>query len=131
MASEASHISHEIFGEIRAGGSSLARPRADFLVLNALLLEGGSSNGGGGGGLLPDSTAVGILFQDNLPPAINFCVITPVGVESSHNVLSKDCLSFHFIHLTSHYIVLVARLVLFQYKILHLHGNQISQSSSL
>ncbi len=32
VASEASHISHEVFGEIRAGGSSLARPRADFLV---------------------------------------------------------------------------------------------------
>ncbi len=32
MASEASHITHEVFGEIRAGGSSLARPRADLLV---------------------------------------------------------------------------------------------------
>ncbi len=32
MASEASHITHEVFGEIRAGGSSLARPRAYFLV---------------------------------------------------------------------------------------------------
>ncbi len=34
MASEASHITHEVFGEIRAGGSSLARPRAYFLVCN-------------------------------------------------------------------------------------------------
>ncbi len=33
MASEASHITHEVLGEIRAGGSSLARPRADFLVI--------------------------------------------------------------------------------------------------
>ncbi len=33
MASEASHITtYEVFGEIRAGGSSLARPRADLLV---------------------------------------------------------------------------------------------------
>ncbi len=27
-------------------------------------------------------------------------MMIPVGVESSRNVLSKDCLSFHFIHLT-------------------------------
>ncbi len=36
MASEASHITHEVFGGIRAGGSSLARPRADLLVHFAL-----------------------------------------------------------------------------------------------
>ncbi len=34
MASEASHITHEVFGEIRAGGSSLARPRADLLGIS-------------------------------------------------------------------------------------------------
>ncbi len=33
MASEASHITYEVFGEIRAGGSSHARPRAYLLVL--------------------------------------------------------------------------------------------------
>ncbi len=33
VASEGNHISHEVFGEIRAWGSSLARPRADFRVL--------------------------------------------------------------------------------------------------
>ncbi len=33
VAGEAGHITHEVFGEIRAGGSSLARPRADFLVI--------------------------------------------------------------------------------------------------
>ncbi len=38
MASEASHITHEVFGEIRAGGSSLARPRADLLVYSDLSL---------------------------------------------------------------------------------------------
>ncbi len=35
-ASEASRITHEMFGEIRPGGSSLARPRAYFLVMKAL-----------------------------------------------------------------------------------------------
>ncbi len=34
VASEASHITDEVFGEMRAVGSSLARPRADFLVLS-------------------------------------------------------------------------------------------------
>ncbi len=47
MASEASHITHEVFGEIRAGGSSLARPRADLLVLTAIaaLINGNSERG--------------------------------------------------------------------------------------
>ncbi len=37
MASEASRITYEVFGEIRAGGSSHARPRAYFLVSTAIL----------------------------------------------------------------------------------------------
>ncbi len=37
VASEASHVAHEVFGEIRPGGSSLARPRAYFLVSLACL----------------------------------------------------------------------------------------------
>ncbi len=40
MASEASHITHEAFGEIRAGGSSLARPRADLLVYVVVCFAG-------------------------------------------------------------------------------------------
>ncbi len=45
VASEASHITHEVFGEIRAGGSSLARPHADFLV-NVIFLCSLSVYGG-------------------------------------------------------------------------------------
>ncbi len=34
------HQCNEVFGEIRAGGSSLARPRADFLVLMRVVKHG-------------------------------------------------------------------------------------------
>ncbi len=37
MASDASHVSHEVFGETRARGSSLARPRAYLPVLSVYI----------------------------------------------------------------------------------------------
>ncbi len=37
VATEASHKTHEVFGEIRAGGSPLAHPRADFLVFDKFI----------------------------------------------------------------------------------------------